>query len=75
MSKNRVTKFHPPSRFPMALVEEFMGFMAAHDCDQLSDGAWFQMLEDAAKSFCEVRKLGGICPNDLAHFYIRKKCN
>ena len=49
----------------------FIGFMEAHDHDDASDGAWFQMLCDAGderlKEFPEHRKDG----NDMAHRYLR----
>ena len=57
---------------PEDLIDEFMGFMAAHDNDDLPDGAWFQCLQDAAEFFIGLHHLKGFDENDLAHFYISK---
>lgn len=54
---------------PAHLLSEFRGYMDAADDDDAPDGAWFQMLEDAAHDFMAAHKLRG-CANDAAHQYI-----
>ena len=55
------------------LQDELMGWMEAHDNDDLPDGAWFCMLEQAAEAFIKQHKLKGFHENDLAHLYIQQK--
>ena len=55
---------------PDHLRDEFLGWMAAHDFDDMSDGAWFATLETAAEQFIEKHNLNS-CPNDAAHWYLR----
>lgn len=54
---------------PLRFIEEFKSYMDAHDNDDLSDGAWFQMLEDAAQQFMNMYNIKGSA-NDAAHQYI-----
>ena len=54
---------------PNAMKAEFMSYMDAADDDDAPDGAWFQMLEDAAEAFMAKHKLRGH-PNDAAHQYL-----
>lgn len=56
---------------PVRLRAEFVGFMAAHDMDELPDGAWFAVLEDAAQTFIDQHKLRHACNNSAAHQYLR----
>ncbi len=55
---------------PAHLTDEFRGYMDAADDDDAPDGAWFQMLEDAALDFMRLHKLRGDA-NDAAHQYVR----
>jgi hypothetical protein len=59
------------STLPNHLKDEFLGFMEAHDLDDLPDGAWFAVLEQAAESFIKEHKLKRCDENDLAHLYLR----
>jgi hypothetical protein len=43
--------------------------MDAHDNDDLPDGAWFQVLEDAAEQFMKDNKIRGDA-NDATHQYL-----
>lgn len=54
---------------PEHLLSEFRGYMEAADDDDAPDGAWFQMLEDAARQFMDDHKVKG-CANTAAHQYI-----
>ena len=58
---------------PQALRTEFFAYMAAHDNDDLPDGAWFFALECAAEEYMKRHKLTGRwqCPNSAAHQYVR----
>lgn len=47
--------------------------MDAHDFDDLPDGAWFAVLEDAAQQFIDTNRLGKACNNSAAHQYLRLK--
>lgn len=60
---------------PSNLRDEFIGYMDAHNDDDLSHGAWFAMLEQAAHDFMRKHKLvrGGKDGNDGAHFYLELK--
>lgn len=40
-----------------AVRSEFVAYMSAHDMDDLPDGAWWQVLEDAATTFLEEHKI------------------
>jgi hypothetical protein len=57
---------------PKKLLAEFVAYMDAHNDDDLPDGAWFCVLEDAAKYFMKTNKLRGD-RNDAAHQYLREK--
>lgn len=54
---------------PANLLDEFMGYMNAADDDDAPDGAWFQILEDAAGEFMRMHKIKGDA-NDATHQYI-----
>jgi hypothetical protein len=56
---------------PKHLSQEFVAYMGAHDFDDMPDGAWFCMLEEAAQQFLDQHKLKG-CNNDAAHQYLRE---
>ena len=62
-----------PKPIPPRLHHEFLGYMSASEDDDAPDGAWFQMIEDAAREFMRVHKLRGDA-NDAAHQYLRL-CN
>lgn len=47
--------------------------MSLHDSDSAPDGAWFSMLEDAGREFCENHKIGCMDGNDAAHYYLKQK--
>lgn len=57
---------------PRGLRPAFIAHMAAHDNNDLPDGAWFAVLEDAAESFMKSHKLTQPwrCPNDAVHAYL-----
>lgn len=57
-------------KFPEDLKDEFMGFMSANDHDDLPDGAWFHLLEQAAEEFIKKHKLKKFDSKYLAIFYI-----
>lgn len=42
---------------PKELQDEFYGFMKVYDNEELSDGAWWALLEEAASSFIKLHKL------------------
>lgn len=43
--------------------------MRLHDHEDLPDGAWFAMLEEAAQQFMDDHKLRG-CNNSAVHQYL-----
>ena len=57
---------------PKQLIPAFTAHMDAHNFDDLPDGAWFAVLEDAAQQFLDANKLRG-CNNDATHQYLRLK--
>lgn len=59
--------FHIPKR----LQDKAMGWMAAHNDDEMSDGAWFATLESAGEQFLSRHKLRGD-GNDMAHWYLKR---
>ena len=57
---------------PKELLSEFMGYCESTFLDDsLSDGAWFQMLEDLSSEFMKLHGIKGD-PNDAAHQLIRE---
>lgn len=56
---------------PKHLHGKFVGYMQGYDMDDLSDGAWFAVLEDAAQQFIDSNGLGRICNNSAVHQYLR----
>lgn len=62
--KKRRSRMTPEQR------KDFLGHMAAYDNDDLPDGAWFAVLEEAAEGFFKERGLN-IDRNDGAHMYIQ----
>jgi len=56
-------------KIPKHLREEFMSYMEAHDNDDLPDGAWFCVLENAGEQFLQEHKPKGD-GNDAAHLYL-----
>lgn len=58
---------------PTRLQAEFMGWMDAHNDDDMPDGAWFATLEQAGQEFMEKHGLirGTLDGNDAAHFYLQ----
>ena len=53
--------------------DDLMLILAAHDFDDLPDGAWFRCLEEVAEEFIESRKLKNVDENTLVHFYLKQK--
>lgn len=51
--------------------EEFIGFMAAYDDDDLPDGAWFAKLESAGELWLKSHPEKKADGNDLAHRYLK----
>lgn len=60
---------HP---IPPTHLQEFIGFMDAHDHDELPDGAWFAVLETAAESFLTTNKIRGDA-NDAVHQWLNER--
>lgn len=56
---------------PVKLRERFKAHMDAHNNDDLPDGAWFAVLEDAAEEFFIKFRLQRGDPNSAAHQYLR----
>lgn len=58
---------------PMRLRERFKAHMAAHDNDDLPDGAWWAVLEEAAQKFLDTHRINKPWQdaNSAAHQYIR----
>lgn len=56
---------------PVGLREEFKAYMEASENDDLPDGAWFAVLEDAAGWFMKQHKIKHGDAHDAAHQYIR----
>lgn len=52
-------------------LQEFIEWMRLHDHEDLSDGAWFAVLEEAAQQFMAMHKLKG-CNNRAALQYLMK---
>ena len=59
-----------PAPVPASLTDEFLGYMSASEQHDVPDGAWFQILEDAARSFLRSHGLK-VDANDAAHQYLR----
>lgn len=55
---------------PVRLREEFKAHMAAHDRDELPNGAWWATLELAAEEFIRKHHLRWMDCNTVAHQYI-----
>lgn len=56
-------------KIPNGLRAEFIGYMESASDDDLPDGAWFQVLEDAAEYFAKLHGLKADA-NDLVHYYL-----
>lgn len=54
---------------PAAKFAQFDAAMRAADNDDLSDGAWFAVLEETAKHFMRVNRIKGCC-NDATHQWL-----
>lgn len=54
---------------PKELQDEFYGFMKIYDNEELPDGAWWALLEEAASSFIKLHKLK-VDSNDATHQYL-----
>ena len=54
---------------PKKFHNEFVLWMAANDMEDLPDGAWWAMLEEAAEEFMKNRQIKG-CSNDAVHLYL-----
>lgn len=64
---------HPDyDEIPEHLYQEFMGFMGAHDNDELPDGAWWCTLEQAAEQFIAKHGLKADA-NSATHQYLWEK--
>lgn len=59
-------------RVPDNLKDYFVGFMEASDNEDVADGAWWGMLEDAARWFCEEQGLE-YTDCDYVHEYLALK--
>lgn len=57
---------------PLSKLPEFVGYMEAFDNDDMPDGAWFQMLEDAATEFMKMNKIKGDS-NSAVHLYLQQR--
>lgn len=56
---------------PTRLREKFIGAMQEADNDDLPDGAWFAVLEDAAQRFIDKHRLQFADNNTAVHQYLR----
>lgn len=54
---------------PARLFEDFCAALDAVNDDDLPDGAWWQMLEDAADEFMRKHRIGG-CRNAATHRWV-----
>jgi hypothetical protein len=52
---------------PKKLKDEFIGWMEAFDNDDLSDGAWFCVLEEGAEKFMKKFKIKSDDTNSAVH--------
>lgn len=57
---------------PADKVSEFVAFMECSDMDDMPDGAWFQILEDAAAAFMKQQGIKG-CSNSAVHQYLQSR--
>ncbi len=57
---------------PVRLRVEFFAHMGAHNFDDLSDGAWFATLENAASEFARKHNLRFADSNTATHQYLRQ---
>jgi len=56
---------------PKCLHHEFVGYVAVVDNDDLPDGAWFAVIEDACQHFMDDHGMNGWADrNDAAHQYL-----
>ncbi len=53
-------------------LDDFMAHMNTHDFDELPDGAWFGILEEAAEQFMGERKIRRGSSNDAVHQYMEE---
>lgn len=60
---------------PDHLKYEFVGWMDTHDCDDLSDGAWMQVLTDAAEEFIKEHKLNADAHDSMMKYLIWRSEN
>lgn len=58
---------------PVRMRPDFLAHMDAHNMDDLPDGAWFQVLEDAAAEFIKRNRLRFVDENTATHQYLRMK--
>jgi hypothetical protein len=58
---------------PRRLREAFFAHMDAHNIDELSDGAWWAVLETAAQAFIQKNRLKWADSNSAVHQYLRSK--
>lgn len=63
---------YTPGPIPAALFPEFVGYMDSFDDDDLPDGAWFAVLEDAAAGFMAEKRIKG-CSNEATHQWVSAK--
>jgi hypothetical protein len=54
-------------------TEDLVAFMAPYDMDDLPDGAWFHLLEEAAEKYIKETGIKGWDENSLAHYYLNNK--
>lgn len=56
---------------PVRLRDQFRAHMDAFNNDDLPDGAWFGVLEEAAQQFIDRHRIKWACNNSAAHQYLR----
>ncbi len=62
-------------RLTVDQTHAFMGYMDAHNDEDLPDGAWFAMLEEGAGSFIEQEGISTIDSHDLVNYYLKLLSN
>lgn len=61
------------SPIPVRLREKFIAHMDAAELDELPDGAWWAVQEEAAQAFIDMHRLKYADANCAAHQWVRLK--
>jgi hypothetical protein len=60
-----------PGKIPVRMREAFKAHMDAHNRDDLPDGAWMEVLKEAAAKFIKRKKLMWIYDHDAVIQYLK----